>query len=85
MNPQDDLEFLKDQDRWPSWPVQPVKHRREKDAGLGRIGIVIPSGPTVYLKNMYDLEGGLLADLLKDVPSEKYESWEELVKDWQVD
>jgi hypothetical protein len=69
------LAFLKDEDRWPAWPLCPVKKHRDNEL---EIGCATAGQPVVVLVNMFEFRS--------DAPKIEYESWEALVEDgWRVD
>jgi len=83
------LEFLANPDRWPNWPVCPVKRScsdKQYIEGDDRpqCGVVFDQPkPTVYRVNMFSI--GPSTDLTK-FEKHEYESLEALVADgWVVD
>ena len=77
-NEEKDLAFIRDPNKWPHWPRLPLVHKTRRFSDQGRYGTLLATGqPTVYLGTMYE-------DLSK-AETEKYSSFEELVRDWGVD
>jgi hypothetical protein len=75
------IDFARDQDKWPAWPVLPVKrgdYFNEPD-GLGYLFAGTPVQPVVYIGNIF------AADPANDKPI-VYGSLEELFGDgWRID
>lgn len=81
----DDVDFLNNSCDWPH-VVCPVKSRTRKNRGLPLCGFILPNEPIVYIKNLFDLQSGLLAPQLVDAETYKYNSFDEMVIDgWMVD
>lgn len=78
-----DLDMVKDPDRWPQWPILPLKRGDQNE----EIGFLVASGiPTVYLKNIWALKPGPMRDQLEGVSNLGYSTFEELISDgWRVD
>lgn len=76
-----DLGFLNDPNRWPRWPVCPVKR-----VGGGKFdcGLVVDTRPgIVYLTNLWDISS--LKDL-ETVETLTYDGWQSMIDDgWGVD
>jgi hypothetical protein len=72
MEESNDLQFMKDPDRWPRWPLLPVKRGTQ-------MGLMLEH-PRVYLRNLWD------STPLADVESIKYDTYESVIADgWIVD
>ena len=80
----DHAEFLRSPDRWPAWPVCPLKRPARRKEDWIECGVVIDQEEhrwTVYLTNLFMLPGGL-----EDCERIPYGSLEELLHDgWVVD
>ena len=84
----DDVAFLSNPDRWPNWPVCPVKNYQRKDAaGFPACGIVIAGDSAVYEVNMFALSGMTYNDLQEECKvKHSYTDLAEMVADgWIVD
>ena len=66
---------IRDEERWPNWPVLPVKER----GGERRIGVIFTGSATVWLVNMFSLHT-LSGEQLKHVPCLAFDSVEDLVR-----
>lgn len=76
------LAFIGDPDLWPRWPVLPVVER----SGQHRAGIIVDgSGPTVFITNMFALEGGLIGPQLAKLDRIVYPDFDSLVGEWRID
>lgn len=76
----EDLRRVGAVDDWPNYPLLPVVER-VWEKGPRRCGLLIAGvGPTVYLHNIW-------ASMIvpKHVETVKYDSFEELVREWRVD
>ncbi|MBI2851974.1 MAG: hypothetical protein HYX84_02555 [Chloroflexi bacterium] len=72
----DHIQMLKDEDRWPRWPVLPMIRRRDGECGL----VVAGRGPTIYLANLFQL------DKLPSAEKISFASYEDMVDaGWEVD
>ena len=80
----EDAEFLRNPDRWPTWPVCPLKRPPRRREDWIECGMVIDQEEhrwTVYLTNLFMLPEGL-----KDCERIPYGSLEQLLLDgWVVD
>lgn len=87
----EDVAFLKDSSKWPSWPLCPVRKRGK--ATMPDVGVVVDDGhmSTVYLANIWEIaekagKSTTLSALLQNAPTEQYESTEALIHaGWYVD
>jgi hypothetical protein len=72
-----DREFILDQDKWPKWPLLPVKRTDEWG--------VIPAGhPAVYIVNMWGMDDRPLSEQASKVY--EYKDVDALLADgWVVD
>jgi hypothetical protein len=78
------LAMMQEPNRWPKWPVLPVKRRHDK--GGPECGLMIEGRPTVYIANMFTLTPGALMPQLETTQSFGYPSYNDLVNDgWIVD
>lgn len=88
----DQLEMMKHADRWPAWPLLPLRHRTRQAAdgsGGKEMGFVFEDGntgkakPRVYIGLIYFHSMGLK---LEDLPFEDYATLEAVVTaGWEVD
>ena len=77
--PQTSLEFMRDPNEWPTWPVLPVKRRGSMDVGLMLEGQGNKAAPIVYLTNLFIRD-------FENCEQKKYEDLEGVVDDgWVVD
>lgn len=81
----DDLAMMRRPNRWPLWPVLPVKHRHKKDKdGIFPVhGVLLEEGfagarPIVYETYCHQPK-------FDNVPKHTYLSLEALAEDWMVD
>ncbi len=80
------IDFLKDPDQWPNWPICPVVNRKLELGDRHRYGIVgnfadEPPG-RIYFTNMWSLS----KDFPNGVEVKDYGSWEAMLEDgWMVD
>ena len=78
-----DKEFIDDPDRWPNWPMLPVK-RRDNSLANKNLGLLIDQGKktrTVFHVYMFDLP-----DSFEDAPKTEYANTDAMVADgWRVD
>jgi hypothetical protein len=74
----DHVAFMKDQDKWPTWPRLPIKRKRSE--GWPELGLLIGgAGPNVYLANLFEKA----IDTTKVI---EYDSYEDLFNEgWRVD
>lgn len=82
----ENLDIMKDPNKWVCWPILPMKKVVRKSE-LQDSGFMLATGePIVYLKNMYDLKGGTVKDIMKNTPSKTYESFDAILDGgWVVD
>jgi hypothetical protein len=75
-----DLEFMKAYDKWPRWPMLPLKKRDDSKI----CGFLLGTGyPVVYLKNIYGLKQG---DTIENLPKQEYDSLQAILDDgWVID
>lgn len=77
----EDKKIILDEDKWPYWPVLPVKKYNGDFSEKENCGVITSGQPTkVYIGNMFDPE--------IDLPHAKkyeYTSVEELLEIWTVD
>lgn len=74
----DDATFMGDPNRWPRWPILPVKQR-----GTFKVGVMLEGdngvAPIVYLTNMYAMD-------LTECEKMEFKTISELVDaGWRVD
>ncbi len=85
----DDANFLQNQhDKWPNYPVCPVKSTTKKEDGSNWpvMGLVVAGTPTVYKTNMFALTTGPIKPQLESVDKDEYDSFQAMVADgWIVD
>jgi len=81
-----DKEMMENPSKWPKWPVLPVK-KHAVGVPEPEVGLMAAGRPTqVYRIGLYDLQGGVLADVLADVPYDEYTSVDDVVAaGWIVD
>jgi len=77
-----ELELVNDEDRWPHWPVLPVKRHREGD--MPDLGVIVAGRSTVYLVNLFQLRAGPLGPQLEGVERKHYADREALIADGWV-
>jgi hypothetical protein len=78
-------EMMIDVKRWPFYPYLPLTHRREKEYGMAKCGLLVAVEgyeTTVILANMCD--AGKLREVVQ-MPKVQYDSLTDLMIDWQVD
>lgn len=87
--PLTDAEMIGDPDRWPRWPVLPVKRRVGGDSVMGIVfadADLRDRHPAVYELNMYHIEGTVAECKAKAKAKHEYASIDALVTDgWVVD
>lgn len=83
---EENINMMKDPGKWECWPILPMK-RVVRKSELPDSGFMLATGdPIVYLKNMYDLKGGTVKDIMKNTPSKTYPNLEAVLDDgWIVD
>lgn len=81
----DELAFVMDDERWPQWPLLPVKKRNFSYDDPHGVGVVRPGIPKVYFTNLFDLGSGRINELLEDVEFQAYPDFEAMLVDWKVD
>jgi len=74
-----ELDLVNDEDRWPHWPVLPVKRYREGD--MPDLGVIVAGRSTVYLVNLFQLQTGPLGPQLEGVEKRDYANREALIAD----
>lgn len=78
-----DLSMMKSPNRWPCWPMLPLKHAMRKSDGMPLIGFLFESNKykyTVFVGNMLDAKN------ISKMPREEFKSYEEVVAaGWVVD
>lgn len=82
----DDVQFLSDPDRWPKFPICPVKRYSKKDKhGFPECGVVTATGiAVVVVISMFELP--ITEEEYEKLTKYRYESMEDLVTDgWLVD
>lgn len=88
-----DLAFLTDSQKWPNYPICPVKnYQHTKPGSFPEMGIVVapegagPAIPTVILCNMWSLVEAYQKGETQGIEKKEYNSLEELLADgWVVD
>ena len=78
-----DLEMMNTPSKWGRWPLLPVvrDYKSDPNSGVMVYGIL-----RVYHVNLWELGTGVLAEILRDVPSVEYDSLEAIIEDgWKVD
>lgn len=87
----DDLAFLTDSQKWPNYPMCPVKnYNNPKPGGFPEMGVVVasegPAFPSVILCNMWSLVEAYQKGETEGIEKKEYSSLEELLADgWVVD
>lgn len=77
----DDVAFLKTPEKWPNYPLCPVKNRNEQKDNFPLLGVIVSPRPTVYLVNLFSIQPGM-----EPPETREYGSFEELIADgWIVD
>lgn len=73
-----DVEFMKDPDKWPYWPVLPLKRYVNNNL---ECGLIFASGePKIFLTNVFAGKN------LEEVDTISYESYEALTgAGWMID
>ena len=79
---QRDIDMMRDPDRWPQWPVLPVKRTDLTKDPAREVGIIGDGGgPTIHLRNLF-----ASSTQIKDAKRMEYLDFTELVQDgWGVD
>ena len=83
-----DKKFATRPQDWPMWPLLPLKKIKGKFQDPDYVGFLTNvKGPpfTVYIGMMYQLKSGPLSEATKGIPTETFQSVEELMTVWQVD
>ena len=84
---QEHLKFMGDPDKWPHWPLLPVKKwaitGKEDDIGV----LIADNKPNVYLGNIWDIEKEFhnIKEIADKCTKVTFASFEELIKVWRVD
>jgi hypothetical protein len=75
-----DAAFMADEDRWPRWPVLPLKRGGE---GFPTLGVLVAGqGPTVLELSMFEL----VPEKIEKCTQHRYASFEQMVAaGWRVD
>lgn len=77
----DDLAFMRDENKWPNWPMLPVKRYTDR-GGAPECGIVLSGKTTVYIAYMW----GLKEDTFDTCKKYEYGSLDAILADgWVVD
>jgi hypothetical protein len=83
---QKDLAIITDPTEWGSMVFAMVKRSAVVGESLQCAFLVKGHGPKLYLKNLFELEGGLLSPQLVGVPTTKFETFEAMLEDgWEAD
>lgn len=87
----DDLEMMRNANRWPCWPLLPLRHatRREPDGSMHLLGFMCEengmtgqAAPRVYVGSIYFQSEG---KKLEDLPVEDYPYLDAVVRaGWRV-
>jgi hypothetical protein len=74
------LRFISNPDSWTRWPLLPLIEIRHVNDAPTRTGVLIDGhGPTVYLVNMFNTKK------LSEAKKIKYDNYNALLDDWQID
>jgi hypothetical protein len=83
--------WMQNANRWPNWPIQPIRNRQLRSQNLPDIGVLIDTGkisetpkvePVVYLVNMFNLPKLPLAEW----PQKRFDSFDALLDaGWEID
>jgi len=83
----EDLDLIEHPEKWPNWPVLPLK-RDGTQGAAPEVGLLLAENkPIVYLANMFDLTSGkTFKEQLAGVNKIEYVNFTALVNDrWMVD
>lgn len=80
------LKFLNTSALWPTWPMLPLRHRRDKeDTGcIRKLGVLLEDPSTQRAECKVRIGCMYIGDLNK-FPVVEYNSYEELIQDWEID
>lgn len=80
----DDAAMMKSPERWPRWPMLPLKHRTDRVAcGFPRTGMLFATGKAIVFEcNLFDFGPDFT---MEGVPRHEYPSIEAIADEWEVD
>lgn len=83
----DDAAFMKNDSKWPNWPVLPVKSKNSRWGSDNYLGVMVAeAGPVVYLMDMYDFKDAIKAGTPRsDIPKKEFASFEAVAEEYMVD
>lgn len=77
--------LIADKARWPFYPLLPLRHLRDVEYGMWRLGVLVDHPDyehSVFLVNIGDITS---LKQLPGLPRQDYESLDALLLDWVVD